>query len=291
MQPAIISMSTQTATSSASPQPTPLLPSADHSSSTEVPPRPPSSKDAGAQSQIAHVSTACCSRNRFALPHWSAPVSASMCPRLPCLPRRNPSHRHSRPARHTRRKPRRVHARCHHRRSRSHRRRRAGHPPRHDSLAPSHRASQLPSPQRSHVPRQRRHLPASRRRARPRNRTRPRPLPLRCRSLLRKRGPLRRRHPHPRRPCSLAGTLAHRRRRSHPPHRLQRRPHHPQLIQANLADAGVTLGFARLPWDAKSDFDRHHLAEAFGPALMFNRLRDVQDEFNKRQLDRSGPTT
>ncbi len=62
-------------------------------------------------------------------------------------------------------------------------------------------------------------------------------------------------------------------------------------LQTNLADAGVTLGFARLPWDAKSDFDRHHLTEAFGPALMFNRLRDVQDEFHKRQLDRSGPTT
>jgi SulP family sulfate permease len=62
-------------------------------------------------------------------------------------------------------------------------------------------------------------------------------------------------------------------------------------LRNNLADAGIAFGFARLPWDAKADFDRHHLAEAIEPALIFDRLRDVQDKFRKVRLDRSGPTT
>ena len=46
-------------------------------------------------------------------------------------------------------------------------------------------------------------------------------------------------------------------------------------LKKNLAEAGVELAFARLPWDLRSDFDRHHLTEAVGPALLFNRLHDA----------------
>jgi MFS superfamily sulfate permease-like transporter len=45
-------------------------------------------------------------------------------------------------------------------------------------------------------------------------------------------------------------------------------------LHENLAQAGIELGFARVPWDLRSDFDRHHLTEAIGPARIFNRLRD-----------------
>ncbi len=62
-------------------------------------------------------------------------------------------------------------------------------------------------------------------------------------------------------------------------------------LQKNLTTAGIVFGFARLPWDAKADFDRHHLAQAIDPALLFNRLADAQNAFHKAQLDRSGRTT
>jgi MFS superfamily sulfate permease-like transporter len=43
----------------------------------------------------------------------------------------------------------------------------------------------------------------------------------------------------------------------------------------SLAEAGVVLAFARVPWDLHSDFDRHHLLEAIGPERIFNRLHDA----------------
>jgi MFS superfamily sulfate permease-like transporter len=46
-------------------------------------------------------------------------------------------------------------------------------------------------------------------------------------------------------------------------------------LKKNLKEAGVELAFARLPWDLRSDFDRHHLTEAIGPARIFNRLHDA----------------
>lgn len=52
-------------------------------------------------------------------------------------------------------------------------------------------------------------------------------------------------------------------------------------LRKNLADAGVTLGFARLPWAAKADFERHHLTDAIGPALLFYRLHDALAAFEK----------
>jgi len=37
----------------------------------------------------------------------------------------------------------------------------------------------------------------------------------------------------------------------------------------------VELAFARVPWDLKSDFNRHHVTEALGPGRLFNRLHDA----------------
>jgi SulP family sulfate permease len=50
-------------------------------------------------------------------------------------------------------------------------------------------------------------------------------------------------------------------------------------LQKSLADAGVVLAFARMPWDAKADFDRHHLTEVIGPGRIFNRLHDAVGAF------------
>jgi SulP family sulfate permease len=53
-----------------------------------------------------------------------------------------------------------------------------------------------------------------------------------------------------------------------------------------LAEAGVELAFARVPWDLRSDFDRHHLTEAIGPVQIFNRLHDATAAFERTK----GPT-
>ena len=46
-------------------------------------------------------------------------------------------------------------------------------------------------------------------------------------------------------------------------------------LKKNLDQAGVELAFARVPWDLKSDFNRHHVTEAIGPGRFFNRLHDA----------------
>ncbi|MGD0739356.1 MAG: SulP family inorganic anion transporter [Terracidiphilus sp.] len=46
-------------------------------------------------------------------------------------------------------------------------------------------------------------------------------------------------------------------------------------LKENLDKAGVELAFARVPWDLKSDFNRHHVTEALGPGRLFNRLHDA----------------
>ena len=46
-------------------------------------------------------------------------------------------------------------------------------------------------------------------------------------------------------------------------------------LKTNLDQAGVELAFARVPWDLKSDFDRHHVTEVIGPDRFFNRLHDA----------------
>jgi high affinity sulfate transporter 1 len=46
-------------------------------------------------------------------------------------------------------------------------------------------------------------------------------------------------------------------------------------LKKNLAEAGVELGFARVPWDLRSDFERHHLTEVIGETWIFPRLHDA----------------
>jgi SulP family sulfate permease len=50
-------------------------------------------------------------------------------------------------------------------------------------------------------------------------------------------------------------------------------------LKKNLADASVELGFARVPWNTRGDFDRHHVTEAIGPSWIFNRLHDALKAF------------
>ena len=43
-------------------------------------------------------------------------------------------------------------------------------------------------------------------------------------------------------------------------------------VKSNLTHAGIELAFARMPWDLRSDFDRHHLTETIGPARIFGQF-------------------
>jgi SulP family sulfate permease len=52
-------------------------------------------------------------------------------------------------------------------------------------------------------------------------------------------------------------------------------------LQQNLASCGTQLGFARVPWDLKTDFARHHITESIDPSLMFNRLHEALAAFEK----------
>jgi MFS superfamily sulfate permease-like transporter len=46
-------------------------------------------------------------------------------------------------------------------------------------------------------------------------------------------------------------------------------------LKGNLDQAGVELAFARVPWDLRSDFDRHQVTEVIGAGRIFNRLHDA----------------
>jgi MFS superfamily sulfate permease-like transporter len=52
-------------------------------------------------------------------------------------------------------------------------------------------------------------------------------------------------------------------------------------LNQQLAEAGVSLGFARLSADAMKDFDRHQLAAVIRPAMLYDRLHDALDAFDK----------
>jgi MFS superfamily sulfate permease-like transporter len=52
-------------------------------------------------------------------------------------------------------------------------------------------------------------------------------------------------------------------------------------LKKNLTKAGVVFGFARVPWNTKTDFERHHLTETTDPPLLFNRLHDALDAYEK----------
>jgi sulfate permease, SulP family len=53
-------------------------------------------------------------------------------------------------------------------------------------------------------------------------------------------------------------------------------------LKKDLTEAGIELAFARLPWDLRSEFDRHHLTEAIGAARIFNRLHDAIAAFEEQ---------
>jgi MFS superfamily sulfate permease-like transporter len=55
-------------------------------------------------------------------------------------------------------------------------------------------------------------------------------------------------------------------------------------LHQTLAAHGTQLGFARMPWDLKADFVRHHLTEVIDPSRTFNRLHDALAAFEKLQL-------
>jgi sulfate permease, SulP family len=48
-----------------------------------------------------------------------------------------------------------------------------------------------------------------------------------------------------------------------------------------LTEEGVALGFARMPWDMRSDFARHQLTETIGQEWIFNHLHDARAAFKK----------
>jgi len=52
-------------------------------------------------------------------------------------------------------------------------------------------------------------------------------------------------------------------------------------LKQNLTTAGIELAFARVPWDLRADFDRHHLAEAIGEVRIFPRLHDAITAFEE----------
>jgi hypothetical protein len=52
-------------------------------------------------------------------------------------------------------------------------------------------------------------------------------------------------------------------------------------LQQILTSCGTQLGFARIRWDLRADFTRHHLTESIDPSLIFNRLHDARAAFKK----------
>jgi MFS superfamily sulfate permease-like transporter len=54
-------------------------------------------------------------------------------------------------------------------------------------------------------------------------------------------------------------------------------------LKNKLTKASVIFGFARVPWNTKADFDRHHLTEAIGPSMIFNRLHDAVSAYERQQ--------
>jgi len=60
-------------------------------------------------------------------------------------------------------------------------------------------------------------------------------------------------------------------------------------LKKDLASAGVEFGFARLPWNSRADFDRHHLTECIGSSWIFNRLHDALDAYVPARSSRRSP--
>lgn len=56
-------------------------------------------------------------------------------------------------------------------------------------------------------------------------------------------------------------------------------------LNSQLAISDVALGFARMPWDARADFKRHHLSEVIPPDRLFDRLHDSLAAFEKQHAE------
>jgi MFS superfamily sulfate permease-like transporter len=54
-----------------------------------------------------------------------------------------------------------------------------------------------------------------------------------------------------------------------------------EQLHQKLASRGTQLGFARMPFGLKSDFNRHRLSEVIDPAMIFLRLHGVLEGFEK----------
>ena len=54
-----------------------------------------------------------------------------------------------------------------------------------------------------------------------------------------------------------------------------------EQLHQKLASRGTQLGFARMPFGLKSDFDRHRLSEVIDPAMIFLRLHGALEAFEK----------
>ena len=52
-------------------------------------------------------------------------------------------------------------------------------------------------------------------------------------------------------------------------------------LQQDLARRGTQLAFARVPSSLKADVDRHHLTEVIAPTLMFDRLHDAMQAYER----------
>jgi MFS superfamily sulfate permease-like transporter len=52
-------------------------------------------------------------------------------------------------------------------------------------------------------------------------------------------------------------------------------------LASDLKDRDVAFGFARMPWDLKADFQRHHVMDVISPGMIFNRLHDALDGYQK----------
>ncbi len=55
-------------------------------------------------------------------------------------------------------------------------------------------------------------------------------------------------------------------------------------LNEQLAEAGVALGFARMPLSAAEDFQRHHLADIIPPSMIFDNLHESVQAFERSAL-------
>ena len=52
-------------------------------------------------------------------------------------------------------------------------------------------------------------------------------------------------------------------------------------LKSSLDAMGIAMGFARVPPDARADLDRHGVTEAIGASMIFDRLHDALDAFER----------